>query len=101
MRRAASPATPRSDTAAGPARPASASINRATSVDEGARRLADDLRRVPGIERYTTVRLADLERSGPRPLQAIWRAARNEVGQRTEQLTVGELLDRYEGRTQA
>ena len=51
--------------AAGPPgrrRPARADITPETTVDEAARRLASDLRAVPGIERFAAVRLADLER---------------------------------------
>ena len=89
---------PRSDTAAGPARPArpaSADISRETTVDDAARRLAGDLRAVPGIERFGAVRLAELERSGPRPLRTMWRIARDQLDARYGQLTIGELIDRY------
>ena len=92
---------PRTDTAAGPARPArpaSAEITRATTVDDAATRLAADLRGVPGIERFASVRLAELDRSGPRPLRTMWRIAREQLGERYGQLTIGELIDRYGGR---
>ncbi len=89
---------PRTDTAAGPARPASADITRATTVDDAASRLAADLRGVPGIERFASVRLAELDRSGPRPLRTMWRIAREQLGERYGQLTIGELIDRYGGR---
>ena len=92
---AGSGATTRTDTAAGPARPASLDITRATTVDDAARRLADDLRTVPGIQRFADVRLAQLERSGPRPLRTMWRIARERLDERYGQLTVGELMDRY------
>ncbi len=85
----------RTDTAAGPARPASADITRATTVDDAARRLASDLRAVPGIERFSAVRLAELERGGPRPLRTMWRVGREQLGERYGQLTIGELIDRY------
>lgn len=85
----------RTDTAAGPARPASADITRATTVDDAARRLASDLRAVPGIERFGAVRLAELERGGPRPLRTMWRVAREQLGERYGQMTIGELIDRY------
>ena len=93
-------ATPRTDTAAGPARPARArpeslDIGRETTVDEAARRLAGDLRGVPGIQRFADVRLAQLEQSGPRPLRTMWRIAREELDERYGQLTIGELIDRY------
>jgi flotillin len=92
--------TPRTDTAAGPARPArpaSADITRATTVDDAATRLAADLRAIPGIERFAAVRLAELERAGPRPLRTMWRIARGQLDERYGQLTIGELIDRYGG----
>ncbi len=109
VRAASAPPTPRSDTAAGPARPArpatpataagpaSAAITRETTVDDAATRLAADLRAVPGIERFAAVRLAELERGGPRPLRTMWRIAREQLDERYGQLTIGELIERYAG----
>ena len=94
---------PRTDTAAGPARPArgarpaSADITSETTVDQAAVKLASDLRAVPGIERFAAVRLADLERGGPRPLRTMWRVSREQLDQRYGQLTIGELIDQYGG----
>ena len=111
--RAATASTPRTDTAAGPARPArttsparptsppvveSAAITRETTVDDAAQRLANDLRRIPGIERFAGVRLAELERSGPRPLRTMWRIARENLDAQYGQLTIGELLEMYNDR---
>ncbi len=96
--RAAGSATPLTDTAAGPARPArpaSLDITRETTVDDAARRLAGDLRAVPGIERFGQIQLAELERSGPRPLRTMWRIAREQLDDRFAQMTIGELIDRY------
>jgi flotillin len=84
------------DTAAGPPRPASAGITRETALGDAASRLAADLRSVPGIERFTGVRLGDLDRSGPRPLRTMWRIARGEVDERYGALTIGELIERYD-----
>jgi len=108
--RAAASATPsgtatpgKTDTAAGPprpargARPASADITSATTVDEAAVKLASDLRAVPGIERFAGVHLAELENGGPRPLRTMWRISRDQLGQQYGQLTIGELIDRYGG----
>jgi flotillin len=95
------PPTLRTDTAAGPARPArpaSLDITGETTVDEAARQLATDLRALPGIERFTQVRLAELEGAGPRPLRTMWRLASEQLDERVGQLTIGELLDRYETR---
>ena len=88
-----------SDTAAGPARPASAGITRETTVDEAARRLANDLRGVPGIERFGATKLAELEKGGPRPLRTMWRLARERLDARFGELTIGDLIDRYGGGT--
>ena len=92
------PAVPLTDTAAGPARPArpaSIDITRDTTVDEAARRLATDLRAIPGIERFVDVRLTQLDDAGPRPLRTLWRLARAEVGEQVGGMTIGELIDRY------
>jgi len=105
VRAASAPPAPRTDTAAGPPRPAparpagpaSVGIGRETTVDEAAARLATDLRAVPGIERFSAVRLAELERAGPRPLRTMWRIAREQLDERYGQLTIGELIDRYAG----
>jgi flotillin len=103
---ASAQATPRTDTAAGPARPAptagaprpaSLDITRETTVDDAATRLASDLRGVPGIERFAAVRLEELERAGPRPLRTMWRIAREQLDERFGQLTIGELIERYGG----
>lgn len=83
------------DSAAGPARPASAAIDRETTVQDAAVRLATDLRAIPGIERFSSVKLAQLERAGPRPLRNLWRFAKQELGDRYGEVTIGEVLDRY------
>jgi hypothetical protein len=43
------------------------------------------------------MRLADLERTGPRPLRTMWRIARDQLDERYGQLTIGEIIDRYSG----
>lgn len=106
--RATSESTPapgqRTDTAAGPARPAtrpaSADITAETTVDEAATKLASDLRAIPGIERFAGVRLAGLETRGPRPLRRMWQFSHEQLDQRYGQLTIGELIDRYGGGSQ-
>ena len=97
----------RTDTAAGPARPSratleaagldAAGVTRETTVDEAARKLAVELRDVPGIERFGGLRLADLETGGPRPLRTMWRIARDQLDERYGGLTIGELIERYGG----
>jgi hypothetical protein len=73
-------------------------VTRDTTVDEAAERLANDLRAVPGIDRFRLLRLAELDRSGPRPLRTMWRIAREHLDDRYGGLTIGEVLDRYAGR---
>jgi flotillin len=97
--------TGRTDTAAGPATPAPgigarpqvADVTRDTTVEEAATRLANDLRAVPGIERFGGMRLADLDTSGPRPLRTMWRVARQELASTYGQMTIGEVIDQYGG----
>jgi len=121
IRAASAPPTPRSDTAAGPARPASpeeraaaaapagaaatpppatagpasAAITRETTLDDAAGALAADLMAVPGIERFANVRLAELERGGPRPLRTMWRLSSERLDARLGELTIGQLIERY------
>jgi hypothetical protein len=103
VRAASTSAIPPRDSAAGPPIPAmstelaSAAIDRETTIDEAARRQAMDLRAVPGIERFGAVRLAELDSAGPRPLRTMWRVAREQLGDRFGQATIGELIDRYAG----
>ena len=92
--------TPSTSTAA-PAAPAPppavAGLGRESTLDDAAAALAGDLRAVPGIERFGRMRLADLDRTGPRPLRTMWRIARDRLDERYGQLTIGEIIDRYRG----
>ena len=72
-------------------------VTRDTTVNAAAQRLARDLRAIPGIERFGALRLAELDRAGPRPLRTMWRIARDELGDRYGEMTIGEILDRYRG----
>jgi flotillin len=94
--RAPSPAPTPPPTAASIA--AAAGVTRETTVDEAAERLANELRAVPGIERFGEIRLGELDRAGPRPLRTMWRVAREQLEDRYGGLTIGEILDRYSGR---
>ncbi|HEU0245419.1 MAG TPA: flotillin domain-containing protein, partial [Candidatus Limnocylindrales bacterium] len=71
-------------------------LNEGSTLSESAVRLAEELRRVPGIERFGGTRLRDLERSGPRTLRTLWGAARDELQARYGDVTIGTLLDEYE-----
>jgi hypothetical protein len=70
-------------------------VTRDTTVNAAAQRLARDLQAIPGIERFGALRLAELDRAGPRPLRTMWRIARDELGERYGEMTIGEVLDRY------
>jgi len=75
-----------------------AGLSEASTLDEAAVKLAEELQRIPGIERFGGTRLADLEQSGPRTLRTLWGAARDQLQARYGDLTIGALLDRYEQR---
>ncbi|HEX4897349.1 MAG TPA: hypothetical protein VFV53_03215, partial [Candidatus Limnocylindrales bacterium] len=98
---AATPATAVTPAAAAPAAPATlpavAGLGRESTLDDAAAALAGDLRAVPGIERFGRMRLADLDRTGPRPLRTMWRIARDRLDERYGELTIGEIIDRYRG----
>jgi hypothetical protein len=66
-----------------------------TTVDDAAAILADQLRRVPGVENHLALRLHELEARGPRGLRAAWRLGRSRVGERYGSMTVGELIARF------
>ena len=100
--RAIGPATPSTAAASGrstatTATSARAGVTRDTTLDEAAQALADDLMRIPGIQRFGGMRLADLETSGPRPLRTMWRIARDRLRSDYGDLTIGEIIDRYRG----
>jgi flotillin len=84
-----------------PAAPAAprevAGLRRESTLDDAAAALASDLRAVPGIERFGRMRLAELDRTGPRPLRTMWRIARDQLDERYGNLTIGEIIDRYKG----
>jgi flotillin len=70
-------------------------ITTETTVNVAAQRLARDLQAIPGIERFGALRLAELDRSGPRPLRTMWRIARDQLGERYGEMTIGEVLEQY------
>ncbi len=82
---------------AAPRQPAVSGLGRDSTLEQAAGALADDLLRVPGIQRFADVRLADLDRSGPRPLRTMWRVARDRLARDYGQLTIGQIIDRYRG----
>ena len=92
-----SPAATGGRTTATGTTPAVNDLGRESTLDEAAKALADDLMRIPGIQRFGAVRLADLETSGPRPLRTMWRIARDRLQRDYGDLTIGEIIDRYRG----
>ena len=88
--------TPAPSAATAP-KPAAADLTRESTLDEAAEALAEDLMRIPGIQRFGGVRLSDLDDIGPRPLRTMWRIARDRLERDYGQLTIGEIIDRYRG----
>jgi flotillin len=72
-------------------------IGRDTTVDQAASALADELMRIPGIQRFGDMRLRDLDATGPRPLRTMWRIARDQLDRQYGDLTIGQVIDRYRG----
>ncbi|MCJ7712546.1 MAG: hypothetical protein MUQ32_17140, partial [Chloroflexi bacterium] len=70
-------------------------ISESMTLSESAQRLAEELIRIPGIDRFGGTRLRDLDRSGPRSLRTLWGAARDELSTRYGDVTIGMLLDSY------
>lgn len=69
-----------------------------STLDEAAVKLAQELSRIPGIDRFGGTRLRDLDRSGPRTLRTLWGAARGSLDARYGDVTIGKLLDDLEQR---
>ena len=70
-------------------------LDESSTMSDSATRLAEELIRIPGIERFGGTRLRDLDRSGPRSLRVLWGAAREELSSRYGDVTIGTLLDAY------
>jgi flotillin len=73
-------------------------IGRDTTINVAAQRLARELQSIPGIERFSQLRLVELDRAGPGSLRTMWRIARPELVETFGNVTIGEILDRYTGR---
>ena len=100
IERATAPAPAATSTSGMPAAAAPTgldSINRESTVDEAASALADELMRIPGIQRFGDMRLRDLDATGPRPLRTMWRIARDQLDSRYGDLTIGQVIDQYHG----
>jgi len=66
-----------------------------TPLQEAASILADQMRRIPGVERYSDLALNELDQRGSRSVRAAWAMARDRMASDYGQLTVGELLSRF------
>jgi flotillin len=73
-------------------------LDEASTLDEAAVTLANELSQIPGIQRFGGTRLRDLDRSGPRTLRTLWGAAKGQLDARYGDITIGALLDEFEHR---
>jgi flotillin len=80
-----------------PARGSVPEIGADMTTAEAAAILAEQMRRIPGIERHVAIPLAELDQRGPRPVRAAWRIARERLASEYGDVTVGELLTRFRG----
>jgi flotillin len=86
--------------AAAGAAAAAAAVERKVAPSEGtvlqwAQWTADQLRHVPSIQLYGSVKLGDLIDHGPPSAVAVWHTAQAALGKDYGQLTVSELLQRF------
>jgi hypothetical protein len=64
-------------------------------VEQWAKWLAGQLSRVPQIQVYDALRLADLADKGPAPARAVWQTAHAVLAKDYGNVTVGDLLRRF------
>ena len=64
-------------------------------LDRRADMIAQQMRSVPGVDRYLGLALWELATRGPRPLSALWRAAGDDVVQKYGGLTLKDYLARF------
>jgi flotillin len=67
----------------------------AGNVEQWAKWLAGQLARVPQIQVYDALRLADLADKGPAPARAVWQTAQAVLAKDYGEITVGDLLRRF------
>ncbi|HKB17945.1 MAG TPA: flotillin domain-containing protein, partial [Candidatus Dormibacteraeota bacterium] len=65
------------------------------NLQQWAKWLADQLRRVPDIQVYDALRLADLETRGPAAARGVWLTAKEALAKEYGKVTVGDLLNRF------
>jgi flotillin len=66
------------------------------NIAQWAKWLAGQLKWVPDIQVYGALRLADLADRGPAPARAIWKTAEAVLGKDYGNLTIADLLKRFE-----
>src|SRR5207244_910609 len=66
------------------------------NLAQWAKWLADQLRRVPDIQVYDALRLADLESRGPVAARGVWATAREVRAKEYGTGTIGDLLKRFQ-----
>ena len=65
------------------------------NIAQWAKWLADQLRRIPNIELYDSLHLAELESRGPASARGVWSTARDALAKDYGQVTIGDLLQRF------
>jgi flotillin len=65
------------------------------TITQWAQWAADQLRQVPSIQLYSTVKLSELVNHGPAQASAVWNTAQAVLGKDYGQMTVGDLLRRF------
>ena len=68
----------------------------AGNVEQWAKWLAGELARVPQIQVYGGLRLAELAEKGPAPARAVWQTAQAVLGKDFSEVTVSGLLKRFQ-----
>jgi flotillin len=66
------------------------------NIKQWARWMADQLRQVPDIKNYGTVRLKDLAEQGPAAARGMWGTAREALSEQYGDVTVDDLLKQFE-----
>ena len=67
----------------------------AQHIERRAEMIAEQMRAVPGVDRYLGATLWELANQGPRPLGALWRAAGEDVVQKYGGRTLKDYLARF------
>jgi flotillin len=65
------------------------------NIQQWAKWMADQLRRVPDIKSFGTLRLADLADQGPAPARGVWATAKQVLTKDYGNLTIDDLLARF------